>query len=173
MTALLDFNDVEPPRSGRSYDIELIARRLRDTAESWVPRLFPNGRHTGDEWRLANIKGAGPRRSGSCVISLKGPHAGDWHDFDGDKGGGPISTIAHVTGLDGSALLAEAAHIAGVTGDAPQSRANGATARKAGSCPGDGAYPVGGAAACWLSCRALPGGPRHLCAERGGSPVPP
>jgi putative DNA primase/helicase len=123
VTALLDFNDVEPPRSGRSYDIELIARRLRDTAESWVPRLFPNGRRAGDEWRLANIGGAGPRRSGSCVIALKGSHAGDWHDFDGDQGGGPINTIAHATGLDGTALLAEAADIAGVMGDAPQWRA--------------------------------------------------
>lgn len=120
---MLDFNDVEPPRSGRSYDIDLIARRLRETAENWVPRLFPNGRRAGDEWRLANIRGAGPRRSGSCVIALKGTHAGDWHDFDGDQGGGPINTIAHATGLDGAALLAEASDIAGVNGEAPQWRA--------------------------------------------------
>ncbi len=88
---VIDFNDVEPPRPPRQahYDIDLIVRRLRDTAESWVPRLFPNGRRVGDEWRLANIHGDAPRKSGSCVISLKGPHAGDWHEFDGDQGGGP------------------------------------------------------------------------------------
>jgi hypothetical protein len=31
--------------------------RLRATAETWVPRHFPNGRREGDEWRLANIRG--------------------------------------------------------------------------------------------------------------------
>ena len=115
--AVIDFNDVQPPRSSRApqYDLDLVVRRLRETAEGWVPRLFPNGRRIGDEWRLANIRGAEPRRTGSCVISLKGPHAGDWHDFDGDQGGGPINTIARATGLDGAALIAEAAEIAGVT----------------------------------------------------------
>ena len=128
MAAPLDFNDVEPTHSGRAYDIDLIARRLRDTAENWVPRLFPNGRRSGDEWRLANIGGAGPRRSGSCVIALKGAHAGDWHDFDGDQGGGPINTIARATGLEGSALIVEAAEMTGVTAGAPSWQPPAATA---------------------------------------------
>jgi hypothetical protein len=55
-----------------------------------VPRHFPNGRRVGDEWRLANIRGDAPRKQGSCVITLKGEHAGDWHDFDGGQGGGPL-----------------------------------------------------------------------------------
>jgi putative DNA primase/helicase len=126
MSALVfDFNDVQPLRSSRApqYDLDLVVRRLRDTAEGWVPSLFPNGRRVGDEWRLANIQGAEPRRTGSCIIGLKGPHAGDWHDFDGDQGGGPINTIARATGLDGSALIAEAAEIAGVIPGAPEWRA--------------------------------------------------
>lgn len=57
------------------------------------------------------------------MIALKRSHADDWHDFDGDQGGGPINTIAHATGLDGTALSAEAAEFAGVTGDARQWRA--------------------------------------------------
>jgi len=119
---VIDFNDVEPLRPPRQahYDIDLIVRRLRDTAESWVPRLFPNGRRVGDDWRLANIHGDAPRKSGSCVISLKGPHAGDWHEFDGEQGGGPISAIQHATGLDGAALIVEAAEIAGVAPGAPE-----------------------------------------------------
>ena len=129
-TAVIDLNDVQPPRSGRApqYDLDLVVRRLRETAERWVPRLFPNGRRIGDEWRLANIMGAEPRRTGSCVISLKGSHAGDWHDFDGDQGGGPISTIARATGLDGSALIAEAAEMTGVTAGASPWRPPAATA---------------------------------------------
>jgi hypothetical protein len=112
---VIDFNDVEPPRPPRQahYDIDLIVRRLRDTAESWVPRLFPNGRRVGDEWRLANIHGDAPRKSGSCVISLKGPHAGDWHEFDGEHGGGrsapsstPLDSMARRSSLRRPRLLA-------------------------------------------------------------------
>ena len=44
--------------------------------------------------RLANIRGDAPRKMGSCVIHLKGPHAGDWFDFDGNVGGGPLSTVS-------------------------------------------------------------------------------
>jgi putative DNA primase/helicase len=93
-----------------------------------VPRLFPNGRRVGDEWRLANIHGDAPRKSGSCVISLKGPHAGDWHEFDGDQGGGPINTISQATSLDGAALIMEAAEIAGVAPGSPERRAPTAAA---------------------------------------------
>ena len=122
---MFDFNDVQPLRAERPvrHDLDLIVRRLRDTAESWVPRLFPNGRRVGDEWRLANIRGDAPRKNGSCVISLKGPHAGDWHEFDGEQGGGPISAIEQATGLDGAALIVEAAEIAGVAPGAPERRA--------------------------------------------------
>jgi len=121
---LLDLNDVKPlavtpPR----FDMDLIVRRLRDTAESWVPQLFPNGRRAGDEWRLADIQGRAPRKNGSCVISLKGPHAGDWHEFDGDQGGGPVNTISKASGLDGAALILEAAEIAGVAPGAPERKA--------------------------------------------------
>lgn len=114
---MIDLNDatVAPSR----YDLEAIVQRLRDTAHAWVPGLFPNGRRQGDEWRLANIQGDPPRRSGSCVIMLRGEHAGDWHDFDGDEGGGPLSTLAHGTGLADRALFARAAEMTGWTGEGP------------------------------------------------------
>ncbi|MFN4140276.1 toprim domain-containing protein [Aestuariivirga sp.] len=126
---LIDLNDVQPPRAGRAahYDLDLVVQRLRETAEAWVPKLFPNGRRLGDEWRLANIGGAEPRSYGSCVISLKGPHAGDWHDFDGDQGGGPINTLAHATGLDGAALIGAAADMTGVLAGMPEWRAPATT----------------------------------------------
>ena len=122
--AVIDLNDVRPfyTRPDR-YDLDLIVQRLRETAVDWVPRLFPNGRRSGDEWRLANIRGAAPRKMGSCVITLRGPHAGDWIDFDGNQGGGPISAIEEVTGLNGRALIIEAAEIAGVSPSAPEHRA--------------------------------------------------
>jgi hypothetical protein len=116
---MIDFNDVLPARPLERYDLDAIVARLRATAETWVPRLFPNGRRVGDEWRLANIKGAPPRKQGSCVIALKGEHAGDWHDFDGNQGGGPLSTIEEGTRRTGRDLLAYAADLAGWSPGAP------------------------------------------------------
>ena len=112
---VIDLNEVMPlrPQADR-YDLDLIVQRLRETAEIWVPRLFPNGKRVGDDWRLANIRGDAPRNTGSCVIALRGPHAGDWIDFDGNAGGGPISTIEEGTGLSGRDLIVEAAETAGV-----------------------------------------------------------
>ncbi len=148
---MLDLNDVRPltvavPR----FDMDMIVQRLRDTAENWVPRLFPNGRRAGDEWRLADIHGRAPRKSGSCVISLKGPHAGDWHEFDGDQGGGPVNTISQSSGLDGAALIMEAAEIAGVASGAPERKVPPAAKRDATQDIAhimSGALPVAGTAA--------------------------
>ena len=84
-----------------------------------MPDLFPNGRKQGGEWRLANIQGDPPRKAGSCVITLRGEHAGDWIDFDGGRGGGPLDTLRHATKLSGRALLARAAELAGCSPDTP------------------------------------------------------
>ena len=117
---VIDLNDVMPPRITRQrFDLDLIVHRLRDTAEQWVPRLFPNGRRVGNDWRLANIRGDAPRKSGSCVIALKGAHAGDWIDFDGNQGGGPLSTLEAALDLKGYDLIVEAAEMTGVRSGAP------------------------------------------------------
>jgi len=121
---LLDLNDAKPlGGEPLRYDVDLVVVRLRETAEIWVPRLFPRGRRSGDEWRLANIRGDAPRNTGSCVIALRGAHAGDWIDFDGNQGGGPISAIEEATGLDGRHLIIEAAELAGIAPGAPERRA--------------------------------------------------
>jgi hypothetical protein len=107
---LIDFNDTRPPgESPLHYDLDEIVTRLRATAEQWVPRYFPNGKRNGDEWRLANIRGDAPRKNGSCIIALKGEHAGDWFDHDGATGGGPLSALGEVTGLSDRDLFAELA----------------------------------------------------------------
>lgn len=95
------------------YDRSTICARLRETAEAWVPALFPNGKRQGDDWRLANIQGDPPRKSGSCVITLTGDHAGNWTEFDGGAGGGPLSTLGHGTGLSGRTLMEHAVAIVG------------------------------------------------------------
>lgn len=110
---MIDLNDAPSPAPAVRYDLDAIVARLRDRADDWVPQLFPNGRRLGDEWRLANIGGDPPRKNGSCVIALKGERAGDWHEFDGGQGGGPLSTIEQATGLTGRELFACAAELAG------------------------------------------------------------
>lgn len=118
---MIDLNNVLPPTPTVRYDLDVIAERLRERAESWVPQLFPNGTRKEDEWRLANIRGDAPRKIGSCVITLKGEHAGDWKDFDGNrKGGGPLSAIEQATGLTGRELFAYAAELVGWSQAAPQ-----------------------------------------------------
>ncbi len=107
---MIDLNDVRPlGLEPARHDLDEIVGRLRDSAEHWVPRHFPNGRRNGDEWRLANIRGDAPRKNGSCVITLRGEHAGDWIDFDSGEGGGPLSALEHATGLSGRALFDHAA----------------------------------------------------------------
>ena len=120
---MINFNDVAPaPAKPIHYDLDVIVARLRDTAEHWVPQDFPNGRRNGDEWRLANIRGDAPRKNGSCVITLKGDHAGDWIDFDGGQGGGPLNTLEQRTGLSGRDLFAHAADMTGWTDTSPLRR---------------------------------------------------
>src|SRR5438270_11392274 len=82
----------------------------------WVQQLFPNGRLSKDrkEWRCANIDGDAPTHEGSCVIHLKGPHAGSWYDHSTGQGGRPLSTLQMATGLRGRALFEKAAEITGV-----------------------------------------------------------
>ena len=72
---------------------------------------------------MANIQRRRTAKTGSCVITLNGPHAGDWIDFDGGEGGGPISAIEQATGLSGQALIAQAAELAGVGPGAPTRQA--------------------------------------------------
>jgi len=111
---LIDLNGASySPEPAVHYDLDAIVERLRATAETWVPRHFPNGRRVGDEWRLANIQGAVPRKNGSCVIALTGERAGDWHEFDGGQGGGPLSTLEEAEKLSGRDLFAFAADLVG------------------------------------------------------------
>jgi len=115
----LDFNSASEQTRAIRYDLDDLAQRLAACAESWVPRYFPAGRIVENELRLANIHGAAPRKTGSCVIGLRGDFAACWKDFSvnesGESGGGPLSTLKHATGLEGRELLEVAAEIVGGT----------------------------------------------------------
>lgn len=119
---MIDLNEVTPIRRLERFDLDAIVARLRDTAASWVPQHFPNGRREGDVLRLANIRGDPPRKNGSCVIALQGEHAGEWFDFDGNLGGGVLNTLEQANGLTARDPYAYAADIAGWSPEAPLRR---------------------------------------------------
>ena len=128
---MLDFNGIEPARPFELFDLDAIVDALRRDAKAWVPQHFPKGRREGNVWRLANIQGTPPRKQGSCVISLEGPNAGDWIDFDGSGSGGPLSALEEATGFKFRELYAYAAALVGQVGSSTErstkrKRANGA-----------------------------------------------
>ena len=89
----LDLNDTGP--SFVEYDLTELNERLAERAYEWVPAYFPRGiiSENRRELRLANISGDGPRKEGSCVIGLRGEHAGENWDFQTEKGGSPLDTL--------------------------------------------------------------------------------
>ena len=158
---MIDLNDVRPLGSEPArYDLDAVVAGLRATAASWVPQHFAGGRRNGDEWRLANIRGDAPRKNGSCVITLKGEHAGDWIDFDTNDGGGPLSALEHATGLSGRALIEYAAELAGSapvrSTSAPASKDRGKDARHEIELILSRCQPIAGTpAAAYLAVRGL------------------
>jgi hypothetical protein len=161
---LIDLNEVTyTPAPSVHYNLDAIVVGLRATAEAWVPRHFPNGRRIGDEWRLANIGGDAPRKNGSCVIALKGERAGDWHDFDGGQGGGPLSTLEESEKLTGHDLFAYAADLVGWSPGVPTRVEPAPIAAKAERDPSreiafilDHAIAIGGTpAAAYLASRGV------------------
>jgi len=111
---LIDFNESKPFGSfGARVDLDAVVALLRDRASFWVPDHFPSGQKKGKDWRVANIQGDAPFKQGSCSIKLEGPHAGDWYEYDSSKGGGPIGTLGHATGLRGRFLIEYAAELSG------------------------------------------------------------
>lgn len=127
MAGGLDFNGASGGGDQRPrYDLDQLANALASTADSWVPLVFPRGRISDDktELRLANIKGAAPRNTGSCVVSLTGDRAGSFFDYDGGASGGPLATLKEATGLAGRALFDRAAELSHYRGDANQPRWN-------------------------------------------------
>ena len=116
---MIDLNDVwQPPAR---LDLGDIRERLAATALDWLPDLFPHGRLAQDKrtLRCADLAGRPPRKDGSCVIHLAGPHAGWGFDHATGESAGPIDLIHHATGLADRALFEEAARLARVDQPSP------------------------------------------------------
>lgn len=151
---VVDLGEAPPRRP--LHDLDALARGLASRAREWVPQLFAEGRLVDGEWRLADIAGRAARKHGSCVIALAGVDAGCWYDFALSRGGGPLDTYAHATGLSGRALFEAAAAEVG-TASIPEpgrirsaSRPRPCVKRDPGETARDIAFTLAG-------CRPAPG----------------
>jgi predicted P-loop ATPase len=125
---MIDLNDVYQPLP--QFDFREIRDRLSASADHWLPNLFPNARISSDRrvLRCADLSGRAPRKEGSCVIHLRGEHAGTGYDFGTGEGAGPIDLIRWATGLSDRALFDEAARLAHM--DQPKASASKPAAPK-------------------------------------------
>jgi hypothetical protein len=127
-----NFTDAPPQNSGQpqpQINLQELNDALAATADRWVPELFRQGRinRATGALHVADISGRPPRKTGSCVIQLKGDHAGAWWDFSENRGGEAVSTLKEFWGIDGAELLKRAAELAerhgAHVGKAPKRRA--------------------------------------------------
>ncbi|CAA7614957.1 DUF927 domain-containing protein [Magnetospirillum sp. SS-4] len=120
---MIDLNDVWAPPA--RHDLHNIRDRLAATAPDWLPGLFPQARWSQDRrtLRCADLSGRAPRKEGSCILHLAGPHAGWGFDHATGESAGPIDLIHHATGLADRDLFEEAARLARLDLPAPP-RAN-------------------------------------------------
>jgi Family of unknown function (DUF5906)/Toprim domain len=119
----------------RHWDQDELSEALAACADRWVPELFPAGKinHTTHELRVADISGRPPRNKGSCVIQLKGDHAGSYNDFGIGKGGGPLATVGDHFGLKQRELFLKAFDIVNQYGGYINGKSNGHASAKRSS----------------------------------------
>jgi hypothetical protein len=81
----------------KKIDFAKINAAALPNLASILPEFFPNGRREGNQFRIGSLDG---EKGNSLGVSLTGPKAGMWKDFNaGDKGGDIISLIAAARGL--------------------------------------------------------------------------
>jgi putative DNA primase/helicase len=130
---MIDVSDASEQRPEDDYarpalfDIKELKRQLSERASTWVPEHFPRGRISADrsEWRTANTHGDAPRGQGSCVLELKGEHAGCIRDWSTDEHGDQLYALECSTGLTGRALFEYAAGLVGATPAKPKANGKG------------------------------------------------
>lgn len=74
-----------------------IEAKLDNNLEDVLQALFPNGSHSGSDFRIGDVLG---KAGESLSISLEGDKRGLWQDFATGEGGTPLQLIALHYGLD-------------------------------------------------------------------------
>lgn len=80
-----------------------------------VARLLPGGEIFGRNY-IARERRRADRRPGSLKVKLFGAHAGTWADFaTGDRGGDPVSLVAHLERVSEADAARRLASMLGIT----------------------------------------------------------
>ncbi|MBV9153867.1 MAG: hypothetical protein JO204_19045, partial [Alphaproteobacteria bacterium] len=134
---LSDANE-QPPDDAPAlpkYDLYDIKRKLKERASQIYPRHFPHARLSADgsELRTANVYGDRPKGEGSCVLNLRGDHAGCIRDWATEEHGDQLDALSYATGLTGRDLYQYAADLVGSAPSKPKGNgeANGHSDKKA------------------------------------------
>ena len=100
------------------WDAAMIRSRLLDQVEAAVQAAVNPARHFNHKLSNGTTLVWGKKR-GSLRVTLSGPHAGWWKDFEGKGGRDVLSFIQSEMGLDFAGALDWSAHFLGLSADKP------------------------------------------------------
>ncbi len=89
--------------------VDEIARQLGANAEAFCRTYLPNGRRTGNHWKVGDVTGAAGASLAVRLYSIPGKPAGKWTDFQSGEHGDLIDLIPEITNAcDFRAIMDEA-----------------------------------------------------------------
>ena len=98
MSNWLDFNDAAvPDDQAPGHDVENLRQKVLARLPEYLSMLMPNGKVTGHEFVVSNIKG---EKGKSLKVTLEGDSAGLWKDFADESSGDIFSLTEQVQGLN-------------------------------------------------------------------------
>ena len=77
--------------------VDEIARQLGANAEAFCRTYLPNGRRTGNYWKVGDVTGAAGASLAIRLHSIPGKPAGKWTDFQSGEHGDLVDLIPSVT----------------------------------------------------------------------------
>ena len=77
--------------------VDEIARQLGANAEAFCRTYLPNGRRTGNYWKVGDVTGAAGASLAIRLHSIPGKPAGKWTDFQSGEHGDLIDLIPEIT----------------------------------------------------------------------------
>ena len=147
--------------------VDEIARRLGANAEAFCRTYLPNGRRTGNHWKVGDVTGAAGASLAIRLHSIPGKPSGKWTDFQSGEYGDLIDLIPSVTNVcDFRDIMNEAR--AFLKQPAICRNSQPATGRPAAGLPATPADRTERAQRLWAIGRSITGTPAQAYLQRRG-----
>ena len=147
--------------------VDEIARRLGANAEAFCRTYLPNGRRTGNYWKVGDVTGAAGTSLAVRLHSIPGKPAGKWTDFQSGEHGDLIDLIPEITNAcDFRAIMDEAR--AFLKQPAIRRTSRPATGWSAGGLPATPADRIERAQRLWAIGRLITGTPAQTYLRNRG-----